>query len=441
MRREDVLDNEGKRHLLLVRSVQKTRSTVPQGQGRTDEGWRYSAGVAPQTHPVPGTPAENAPESGLHGLLDATPGPLHPVALETWRAAQEVAWADPTARHAGGRRSRALLERARALLAEALGARPEEVSLHRSGDQAARTALAGLARGRRRRPGPPVVSAVEHSSLLRWLRAGEPAPVEVPVERTGAVDLASWQEAIGAQTPFAALQAANAEVGTRQPLAAAHEVTRAHGVPLLVDARPGLGRDDLPTDHDVLVAEASSWGGPPLGVLVVRTGTRFAPHHPPSPHEGGLALDPVDVPGALAAAEAWQQVAATREAEEREARALLDRVRAAASAVEDVDVVGDPVDRLPHVCTFSVLYVDGESIVDELARRGLAVASGSACTADTLEPSHVLAAMGALTQGNVRITLPLAAVAPERAAAVDRLCTQLDEVVATCRGQLGAAGL
>lgn len=441
MRRGDVLDNEGKGHLLLVRSVQEDRATVPQGERRADEGWHYSAGVPPQTDSAPGAPVGAPAGADVTGLLDATPGPIHPVALETWRAAQEVAWADPAARHAHGRRSRALLDRARAVLAEALAAHPEEVTLHRSGDQAVRTALAGLTRGRRRLPGPPVASAVEHSSLLRWLRAGDLSPVEVPVGSTGAVDLARWRESIDGQTPFAALQAANAEVGTRQPLAAAHDAARAHGVPLLVDARPGTGRDTVPAEHDVLVADASSWGGPALGVLAVRAGTRFAPHHPPSPHERGLALDPVDVPAALAAAEAWQQVAASREAEEREARELVDRIRAAALAIEDVDVVGESVDRLPHVCTFSVLYVDGESLVDELARRGLAVASGSACTADTLEPSHVLAAMGALTQGNVRITLPLAAVAPDRAAAVDRLCAQLGEVVAGCRDRLGTAGL
>src|SRR5699024_7245345 len=231
----------------------------------------------------------------------------------------------------------------------------------------------------------------------------------------------AWREAVSGETPFAVLQAANQEVGTRQPLAAARAVAAEHGVPLLVDARAGLGRDVVPRDFDVLVADASGWGGPRLGVLVVRTGTRFTPHDPPSPHEGGLALDPVDVPTALAAAEAWQQVAATREDEAHAAHELIDRVRAAAGTIEDVDVVGDPVDRVPHVCTFSVLYVDGETIVDELARRGLAVASGSACTADTLEPSHVLAAMGALTQGNVRLTLPLAAVAPGRSADVERL--------------------
>ena len=178
-----------------------------------------------------------------------------------------------------------------------------------------------------------------------------------------------------------------------------------------------------------------------LGVLVVRTGTRFAPHHPPSPHEGGHALDPVDVPAALAAAEAWQQVASSRGEDAPPEHELIARIRSAASGIPAVDVVGDPDDRLPHVCTFSVLYVDGETIVDELSRHGIAVGSGSACTSDTLEPSHVLAAMGALTQGNVRITLPLAAVSPDREADVERLCTLLPDVVRECRERLGITDL
>lgn len=352
-----------------------------------------------------------------------------------------MAWADPTARHAPGRHARALLDRARAVVADGLGARPDEVTFHASGDQAARTALAGLARGRRRRTGAPVASAVEHSALLRWLRAGDVPPVEVPVSPTAAVDLTAWRAAITGETPFAVLQSANQEVGTRQPLAEARAVTTEHGVPLLVDARADAGRGPAPSDFDVLVADATTWGGPRLGVLVVRTGTRFSPHHPPSPHEGGLSLDPVDVPTALAAAEAWQQTTAVREHDSREAHALIERIRAAAGGIADVDVVGDPADRIAYACTFSVLYVDGEMIVDELARHGLAVASGSACTSDTLEPSHVLAAMGALTQGNVRVTLPLAAVSPGRADDVERLCAVLPEVVRECRERLGVDDL
>ena len=127
--------------------------------------------------------------------------------------------------------------------------------------------------------------------------------------------------------------------------------------------------------------------------------------------------------------------------ESEEASALVDRVRSAAGAVADVEVVGDPVERLPHVVTFSALYADGEALVREFDRRGFAVASGSACTASTLEPSHVLAAMGALTHGNVRITLPLRSVSPARAQDVERFCAALPEVVAAVRERLGVERL
>ena len=111
-------------------------------------------------------------------------------------------------------------------------------------------------------------------------------------------------------------------------------------------------------------------------------------------------------PAALAAAAALQAVVAERDEVERApARARRPDPRRGRRGIPDVEVVGDPVDRLPHLVTFSCLYVDGEALVTELDRRGFEVASGSACTASTLEPSHVLAAMGALTHGNVRVSL------------------------------------
>ena len=87
------------------------------------------------------------------------------------------------------------------------------------------------------------------------------------------------------------------------------------------------------------------------------------------------------------------------------ADAVVDRIRSVVAALPDVEVVGAPTERLPHLVTFSCLYVDGEALVSELDRRGFEVASGSACTSSALEPSHVLAAMGALTHGNVRVSL------------------------------------
>ncbi len=378
-----------------------------------------------------GTPAD--------GLLDAARGPLHPTAVQTLVAALDVAWADPSRRHAPGRRARALLDTAREVLAGALGVRPDELSVHASPEEALEVGLAGLRHARRRVGDTVVASAVERSAVLLSPGVADP----VPVDGAGRVDPAAWADAVAADgVAAAALQTANAEVGTRQPLADAAVATARHGVPLLVDATASLGRDTLPPRvGDVLVADAASFGGPPLGLLGVRTGTRWS--LPGGRHEAeqGRVAAPPWVPAVLAAAEAWRQGEADRAVEEAAARELVERVRAAAGGVRDVVVAGDPIDRLPHVVTFSVLFADGEVLLDELAGRGLAVASGSACTSSRLRPSHVLAAMGVLTQGNVRVTLPLAAVSPTRADDVLRLCAELPGAVAAVRSRLGTADL
>ncbi|MGZ4687328.1 cysteine desulfurase family protein [Oryzihumus sp.] len=398
---------------------------------------------------------DSRPRSGAssaaptRGFLDAARAPMVPAAREALFAALDAGWADPRRLHAEGRRARAVLDQAREELAAGLGVRPPEVSFLPDGPTALRAAVEGLTHAARRRGQRVVATAVEHSAVLLEGRyavahSGEPDRfAEVPVDPLGRVDPSALESALdGPGTVAAVVQAANGEVGTRQPLAAVHAACRARGIPLVVDAMAGLGRDPVPADFDVLAGEALSWGGPPgVGVLVVPERVRWRRPGPVSELEGGRTdVQPV-VPLALAAAEAWRQTAAVREADAAAARELVDRVRAAAAAVPDVEVVGDPVDRLPHVVTFSCLYVDGEALVTELDRRGFAVASGSACTASTLEPSHVLAAMGVLTHGNVRLTLPLGAVAPDRAAVVDRFCRELGDAVATVRAQLGVQGL
>jgi len=241
---------------------------------------------------------------------------------------------------------------------------------------------------------------------------------------------------------LAAVQSANGEIGTRQPLERAHALCQTHGIPLLVDAMASLGRDPLPEHFDVLAGDARSWGGPSgLGVLVVPARTRWRRPGPISEIEHGRTdVEPM-VALALAAAEAWRQTEANRVDQSAMSSATVRRLRAAAYDLRDVDVVGDPDDRLPHVVTFSLLYVDGEALVIELDRRGFAVGSGSACTSSTLEPSHVLAAVGVLTQGNVRITLPLSPIAPKLDDGVNRFIAELPDAVAAVRAQLGASGL
>ena len=394
----------------------------------------------PQPALVPEPPA---------GYLDAASGePLHPAARAALRAVEDVAWADPARRYAPGRQSRLLLDSARASVAQVLGCRADEVSFTGSGTQAVQLAVAGLARGRARAGRARVAGAVEHSSVLHAIRQGPDGEqvsdelVElVPVDRSGRVDAAAFTAAVRRPgVALACLQAANHEVGTRQPVDDVAAACRAADVPLLVDAAAAVGHVGLPAGWDVLAASAHKWGGPSgVGVLAVRTGVRWrsplpADDRTSDPRVPGFE----DVAGAVAAAAALEAVTAAAVQEDARLDALVTRLREEVPAlVDDAVVVGDPTDRLPHVVTFSFLYVAGEDLLDELDRAGFAVTSGSACSSSSLEPSHVLLAMGALTQGNLRVSLPRGV---DRAD-VDRFLAVLPDAVRGVRATLGAEGL
>ncbi len=193
-----------------------------------------------------------------------------------------------------------------------------------------------------------------------------------------------------------------------------------------MDACASMGRLPLPEGWSAAAGSAHKWGGPAgVGVLLVRKGARWGSPFPADDRVDERTSGFENVAAALAAAAALQAVVAEREELNVRQAELIDRLRYGVAAIPDAEVVGDPVDRLPHLVTFSCLYVDGEALVTELDRRGFGVASGSACTASTLEPSHVLAAMGALTHGNVRVSL----TRDTTEAQVEALVTVLPEVV------------
>ncbi|WP_139981213.1 cysteine desulfurase family protein [Nocardioides litoris] len=363
--------------------------------------------------------------------LDAASSePLHPAARETLLAALDAGWADPRRLHHPARSARLLLDNARAAVAEALDVRADEVTFTASGTEATHRGLLGLAAARRHVGRRVVLSAVEHSAVAH-AAAWWGTPSEVGVDRVGRVrpdDLV--EDCRGGDVAVAALQSANHEVGTTQDVHGVMELGLPDGVPLFVDACASMGRLPLPRAGAALAGSAHKWGGPAgVGVLVVRRGAAWESPFPADDRTDHRAAGFENVPAALAAAAALQAVVAERTEVAARQHALVDRVRAAAAAIGDVDVVGDPVGRLPHLVTFSVLYVNGERLVTELDRRGFGVASGSACTASTLEPSRVLAAMGALTHGNVRVSLARGTTEAD----VDAFCAALPGVVAELR--------
>jgi cysteine desulfurase len=381
------------------------------------------------------------------GYFDAASGlPLRPAAREALITALEHGFADPSRQYHSARRTRQLLDQARETVAGVLGARPDEISFTSSGTQAAHLGIQGLALGRARVGTGILVSAVEHSSVLHsaYALAGD-AVQELPVDASGAVITSALADCLAASNvsgqgfAFAAVQSANHEVGTRQPLPKIAELLRQAGVPLMVDAAQSVGREAVPADWDVLTASAHKWGGPSgVGVLAVRSGVRWRSPLPADAHEGARVPGFVAVPAIFAAAVALQEAEAERVTATERLHALTARLRERLVAqIPHAVALGDPDDRLPHIVTLSIPYVAGEALLADLDRAGFAVSSGSSCVADSLVPSHVLVAMGALTHGNLRVSLPPDVTDRD----VDRFISVLPPIVASAREALGAQDL
>lgn len=354
-------------------------------------------------------------------------------------ASLDEGWADPARLYREGRRARLLLDAAREAAAEVVGCRADEVVFTPSGTRAVHTGVAGALGGRRRVGRHLIVSAVEHSSVLHSAEVFEAEGGEVtrvPVDRSGAVDPSAYAAALRPDTALACLQSANHEVGTVQPVAEVARACRAAGVPLFVDAAQSLGWGPVEGGWSLLAASAHKWGGPSgVGLLVVRKGVRFAAQGPSDERESGRAPGFENLPAVVAAVASLRAVRAEADREAARLRELTERIRARVPRlVPDVEVVGDPERRLPGIVTFSCLYADGEALLHELDRQGFSVSSGSSCTSSTLTPSHVLKAMGVLSEGNVRVSLP-AGTAEED---VERFLAVLPGAVAGVREQLAA---
>ncbi|MDO7869262.1 cysteine desulfurase family protein [Nocardioides jiangxiensis] len=380
------------------------------------------------------------PSDPYAGYLDAASSePLHPAARDALLAALDKGWADPRRLHAEARNARLILDNAREAAAAALGVRRDELTFTSSGTDAVHRGVLGLLGGRRR--GSTLLhSAVEHSSVLHaaaWAATMlDTRAQSLPVDREGRLSPATVREALAATTGTAmlAVQSANHEVGTLQPLEEIAARAAERGTPLFVDACASLGRVPLPGGWAAAAGSAHKWGGPAgVGVLLVRKGSAWRNPYPVDDRADERGCGFENVPAALAAAAALQAVVAEQTELAQRQHAMVARVREAVAALPDVEVVGAPDARLPHLVTFSCLYVDGEALVTRLAQKGFGVASGSACTASTLTPSHVLEAMGVLTHGNVRLSLTRTTTAAE----VDSFLAVLPQVVHGIRAEVG----
>lgn len=323
--------------------------------------------------------------------------PLSPKAREALGDAIEQGWADPGKLAHSAARARVLHEGALASLAENLRLRPDEIEILGEPSLGHFYSIAGLL-------GPKealVYSKVDRKEVIAISRdhQGSFALGVDSLGRIAAADLKGYNERIG----VFALQIANGETGVIQDIEAL--IANSGGLRIAADFSSAGTRVPLPSRWDSAFFDARAWQGPQgVGVLAIHTGARWKN---PLPHLGNTRTpQSASLPLTIAAAVALEEWLESQKAESTRLRILSTDLREQVSAsIEDCDIAGDLAQSLPHITSFSFLYVEGEELLRRLDAVGFAVDSGSACTAEDLQPSHVLAEMGVLTHGNIRITL------------------------------------
>ncbi|WP_084127519.1 cysteine desulfurase family protein [Demequina sp. NBRC 110054] len=336
----------------------------------------------------------------MHYLDHAATSPLRPVAREAWLEASDAV-GNPSALHGDGRRRRAIVEDARERIAAALGAHPGEVILLSGGTEADNLAIKGLWWGRGG-VGRIVSTAVEHHAVLdpaRWLADRDDADVaEIAVDGTGAVEHEAFVAALVGATLATAMWVNN-EVGAVQPIPALAEAARDAGVPMHCDAVQAVSYE--PVDFaasglTTMAVSAHKLGGPVgVGALIARRDAPLVPLLHGGGQERKVRSGTVDAAGAAAFAAALEEVVADREAERDRVAALAARLAdGIRAAVPDAVVRGAGEGCAPHIVHAVVPGASSEAMLMLLDAAGVAVSSGSACTAGVVERSHVLQAMG-----------------------------------------------
>ncbi|HVM30515.1 MAG TPA: cysteine desulfurase family protein [Candidatus Limnocylindrales bacterium] len=362
-------------------------------------------------------------------LDHAATTPLRPEALEAMLPLLGEHYGNPSSPHAAGRRARAALDEARERLARVLAAEPREIVFTGGGSEAINLALKGAAWAGKARGNRIIASAADHHAVLHTLAHLEKFGFEivhVGVDRYGRLDLEQLAAAMNDRTILVSLLLANNEVGTLQPLDEAVRLIRAHaGVAIHVDAVAAAGYVPLDVgqmDLDMLSLAGHKMEGPKgIGALYLRRGTVILPQVHGGAQERFRRAGTENVAGALGMAVAFELAAAERPATVARLGRLRDRLRDAVLGVAGVELTGHQRHRLPGHLSIIVRDIDGQELVVALDLEGVQASVGSACTTGSLEPSHVLTAMGYPedeARGSLRLTLGRATIEEEIDSAV-----------------------
>ncbi len=340
--------------------------------------------------------------------------PVRPEVYDYMKPYFSELYGNPSSLHAFGRKVRQAVEEARKKTAAAIGANPEEIYFTAGGTESNNIALRGTAR-KRAKPGHVITSSIEHHAVLDVCHDLEKEGHRVtflPVDRYGRIDPDAVKKAIEKDTFIISIMAANNEIGTLQPIREIGAIAREYGVLFHTDAVQVVGQ--LPLDvntinADFLSLSAHKFNGPKgIGALFMKKGAKIDPLYRGGSQEGKIRPGTENVPGIIGLGKALEVAVSEISEKKSKIETLRDRLIEGLSALGDVVLNGHPVERLPGNVNVSFKYIEGESVLLSFDMEGIFASSGSACSSGSLEPSHVLSAIGldhATAHGSVRFSL------------------------------------
>ncbi len=348
-------------------------------------------------------------------------------------------YGNPSSMHFFGGQVNRKLEDARERVASLLGAQPDEIIFTSCGTESDNAAIMGtLDRYPEKRHF--VTTRVEHPAvwnLCPYLRSKDYRITELSVDPKGQLDLEELKSAIGDDTAMVSIMYANNETGVIFPIDAIGEIVKARGIPFHTDAVQAVGK--IPLDMSKQPIDMLSLSGHKLhapkgiGVLYLRRGTKFSPLMKGGHQEKGRRGGTENVPYIVGLGKAAELARANMEEENTRIQTLRDRMeKGLVESIPNTIVNGDTANRLPNTSSVCFEYVEGESILMLLDEVGVCASSGSACTSGSLEPSHVLRAMGVpftAAHGSIRLSLSIYSKDEE----IDHLLKHMPPVIENLR--------
>ncbi|MCW1301487.1 MAG: cysteine desulfurase NifS [Candidatus Nanoarchaeia archaeon] len=317
--------------------------------------------------------------------------------------------------HRYGREAKEAVEEAREHVAKLMGAKANEIIFTSGATEANNFALKGIALANKHKGKHIIISSIEHHSVIdpaKYLARNGFELSFLPVDKYGIVKVDLLEKLIRKDTILISVMHANNEIGTIEPIEEIGKICEERDIYFHCDAAQSFGKIEVNVDKvkvDLLTVSAHKLYGPKgVGAIYIREGTEIEPLLHGGGHEFGLRSSTLNVPGIVGFGKAVEIAAKEMKSEALRLRKLRDRLIKGVLEIPGSHLNGHPIKRLPNNANFWFAGVEGESLVMELDRYGIAASTGSACSSSSLEPSHVLLAIGLgphQAHGSLRLTL------------------------------------